>query len=94
MQCLRHVASGGERSAHVLREAPGEAKVENMPKMKTNRSAAKRFKKTSSGKLKHGHAYARHLLSGKTPKRKRHLRKASILAPGDEKKMKRLMPNG
>ncbi|RPJ42894.1 MAG: 50S ribosomal protein L35 [Candidatus Latescibacterota bacterium] len=65
-----------------------------MPKIKTNRSAAKRFKKTGTGKLKHGHAYARHLLSGKTPKRKRHLRKPSILARGDEKKMKRILHNG
>jgi large subunit ribosomal protein L35 len=64
-----------------------------MPKMKTNRSAAKRFRKTATGKLKHDRAFARHNLSGKTPKRKRHLRKAAVLAPGDEKKMKRLLHN-
>ncbi|MFH1680348.1 MAG: 50S ribosomal protein L35 [Candidatus Eisenbacteria bacterium] len=65
-----------------------------MPKMKTNRSAAKRFRKTGTGKLRYNHAFASHLLSGKSPKRKRRLRKSSILARGDEKKMKRLLPHG
>lgn len=65
-----------------------------MPKMKTNRSAAKRFRKTATGKLRRSRAFARHLLSGKPPKRKRRLRKSALLALGDEKKMKRLMPHG
>jgi large subunit ribosomal protein L35 len=65
-----------------------------MPKIKTNRSAAKRLRKTGTGKLRRSRAFARHLLSSKSPKRKRHLRKSAILAKGDEKKMKRLLPNG
>ena len=47
-----------------------------MPKMKTHRGAAKRFKKTGTGKLKRGRAYASHLFANKTTKAKRHLRKA------------------
>ncbi|MFH1277652.1 MAG: 50S ribosomal protein L35 [Candidatus Eisenbacteria bacterium] len=62
-------------------------------KIKTNRAAAKRFKKTGSGKLSRHHAYASHLLSGKSPKRKRKLRKSVILSPGDERKIKRLIAN-
>jgi large subunit ribosomal protein L35 len=65
-----------------------------MPKIKTNRSAAKRLRKTGTGKLRRSRAFARHLLSSKSPKRKRHLRKSAILIKGDEKKMKRLLPNG
>ena len=62
-----------------------------MPKLKTNRGAAKRFKKTGSGKLKRGHAYVRHILTKKTPKRKRQLRKAALVAKSDEKRVKRLL---
>lgn len=57
-----------------------------MPKMKTNRSIAKRFKKTASGKLKRRHAYTSHLFEAKSPKRKRNLRKAAILFKGDQKR--------
>jgi large subunit ribosomal protein L35 len=65
-----------------------------MPKMKTNRSAAKRLRKTGTGKLRRSRAFARHLLSSKSPKRKRHLRKSALLAKGDEKKMKKMLHNG
>ncbi len=50
-----------------------------MPKMKTRRGAAKRFKLTSSGKIKRNKANKSHILTKKSPKRKRHLRKGSIL---------------
>ena len=50
-----------------------------MPKMKTCRAAAKRFKKTGTGKLKRNKAYKSHILTKKSPKRKRNLRKAAIL---------------
>jgi large subunit ribosomal protein L35 len=62
-----------------------------MPKMKTNKSAAKRFKKTGKGKLKRGHAYTSHILTKKSPKNKRQLRKAALVSKADEKRMKRLV---
>ena len=63
-----------------------------MPKLKTNRGAAKRFKLTGSGKVKHYKAYASHLLSGKTTKRKRNLRKSVLVDERDVKNVKRLLP--
>jgi large subunit ribosomal protein L35 len=57
-----------------------------MPKMKTNKSMAKRFKKTASGKLKRHSAFMNHMFESKSPKRKRNLRKASILVKGDQKR--------
>ena len=62
-----------------------------MPKMKTNKSAAKRFKKTGKGKLKRGHAYTSHILTKKSPKNKRQLRKAALVSKADHKRMKRLV---
>ena len=62
-----------------------------MPKMKTNRSAAKRFKKTGKGKLKRGHAFRSHILTSKSPKRKRQLRKSGLASKADERRMKRLV---
>jgi large subunit ribosomal protein L35 len=62
-----------------------------MPKMKTNKSAAKRFKKTGKGKLKRGHAFTSHILTSKSPKRKRQLRKSGLASSADEKRMKRLI---
>ncbi|MGA2954281.1 MAG: 50S ribosomal protein L35 [Thermodesulfobacteriota bacterium] len=63
-----------------------------MPKLKTNRGAAKRFKVTASGKVKHYKAYASHLLSGKTTKRKRNLRKSELVSEREVKNVKRLVP--
>jgi len=51
-----------------------------MPKMKTNRAAAKRFKKTANGKIKRKKALARHIMTKKNAKRKRHLRKATYVS--------------
>ena len=62
-----------------------------MPKMKTHRGAAKRFKKTATGKVKRGHAFTSHILTTKTSKRKRNLRKNTTLAKSDEKRVKRLL---
>ena len=64
-----------------------------MPKMKNNKSAAKRFKKTGKGKLKRGHAYTSHILTKKSPKRKRQLRKPDLVDGADLKRMKRLVGN-
>ncbi len=58
-----------------------------MPKMKTRRSAAKRFRKTGTGKIKRNKAYAAHILTKKSRKRKRNLRKSAIVAKADEKRI-------
>jgi large subunit ribosomal protein L35 len=63
-----------------------------MPKLKTKRGAAKRFKVTGTGKVKRSKAYRRHMLSTKTPKQKRRLAKASLVAEADKKAIKRLLP--
>ena len=59
-----------------------------MPKMKSNRGAAKTFKKTASGKFKRHKAYKSHILSSKTTKRKRQLRKAIMVSKADQRKVK------
>ncbi len=63
-----------------------------MPKMKTNRSAAKRFKVTGTGKLKRNKAYKQHILTKKTRKKKRNLRKAVITDSTNVKNMKKILP--
>ena len=63
-----------------------------MPKIKTNRGAAKRFQKTGSGKIKRQKAYASHILSKKTTKRKRGLRQSDLIDAADVKRVKRLVP--
>ncbi len=63
-----------------------------MPKMKTNRSSAKRFRVSASGKLLRSKAYKSHILTKKTTKRKRNLRKSTMVSAADEKRVKRLLP--
>ncbi len=63
-----------------------------MPKMKTHRGAAKRFKKTASGKLKRHKAFTSHLTGKKSPKRIRQLRKAGLVSESDMKRIKQLLP--
>ena len=63
-----------------------------MPKLKTNKSAAKRLKRTGSGKLMRNRQGRRHILTGKPPKRKRHMRKQKPVAPGMTKRMNVLVP--
>ena len=65
-----------------------------MPKMKTKRGAAKRFKLTATGKVKRSRAYMRHILTHKTRKQKRHLGKPALASPADEKSVKRMLPYG
>jgi large subunit ribosomal protein L35 len=64
-----------------------------MPKIKTNRGAAKRLKRSASGRLVRRKANKSHILTKKSRKRKRRLRKADLVAPADEKRMNRLLPN-
>jgi len=63
-----------------------------MPKMKTHRGAAKRFKKTGTGKLKRAKAFKSHILTKKSSKTKRNLRKAGYVSKTQEKAIKKLLP--
>ena len=63
-----------------------------MPKIKTNRAAAKRFKKTATGKLKRNKAYKSHILTKKSTKRIRNLRQATITDATNVKNMKKVLP--
>ena len=65
-----------------------------MPKLKTNRSVAKRFKFTKKGKLKKRNAGRGHILGKKTRKRKRQLRRSGYVSQVDEQKIRRLLPYG
>lgn len=63
-----------------------------MPKMKTKKSAAKRFSVTGSGKVKYKKQGLRHILTKKSTKRKKNLRKPAMLSPEEQKRVKKLMP--
>ena len=63
-----------------------------MPKLKTHRGAAKRFKKTKNGKFLRASAFKRHILSSKTTKRKRGLRGTKVVAKVDAPKLARMLP--
>lgn len=63
-----------------------------MPKIKTNRGAAKRFKKTGTGKIKRSHAFTSHILTSKSKKNKRNLRKGAIIEAVDHKNIAKLIP--
>lgn len=62
-----------------------------MPKMKSNRGAAKTFKKTASGKFKRKHSLKRHILTKKSAKRIRQLRHSAIVTDADHKRVKRML---
>jgi len=62
-----------------------------MPKMKSNRAAAKRFRVTGSGRVRRYKAYASHILTKKSPKRKRNLRKGGLISAAEEKRVKRII---
>ncbi len=64
-----------------------------MPKLKSHRGAAKRFKKTASGKFKRSKAYKSHILTKKTTKRKRGLDMPTLVSPADQKRVARMLPN-
>ncbi|MFY9609485.1 MAG: 50S ribosomal protein L35 [Blastocatellia bacterium] len=65
-----------------------------MPKLKTHKGAQKRFRLTATGKVKRGHAFARHILTKKSTKRKRHLDVDVLVAEADQKPTKRMLPYG
>lgn len=63
-----------------------------MPKMKTRRAAAKRFKVTGSGQFKRAKAFKSHILEKKSPVRKRNLRKAAMVSKADFERVSRMLP--
>ena len=63
-----------------------------MPKMKSNRGAAKRFKATGSGKIRRSKAFTSHILTKKSTKRKRKLRKSGLVSAADSKAIRRMLP--
>lgn len=63
-----------------------------MPKLKTNKGAAKRFRLTSKGKIRRQKAYKSHILTKKSPKRKRSLKKTTLINKRDAKNIHRLIP--
>lgn len=62
-----------------------------MPKQKTHRASAKRFKRTGNGGLKRSHAYTSHRFHGKTKKQRRHLRKPAMVSASDMKRIKQMV---
>ncbi|MCH7975744.1 MAG: 50S ribosomal protein L35 [Bacteroidetes bacterium] len=62
-----------------------------MPKMKSNRGAMKRFKLTATGRVKRKKAFASHILTKKSPKTKRGLRKSTLVTAADTKRVKRMI---
>ena len=65
-----------------------------MPKLKTHKGAAKRFRLTATGKIKRGHSHARHILTKKTTKRKRALDVDAYVSEGDQKRVEAMLPYG
>lgn len=69
-----------------------QMEVRKMPKIRTHKSASKRFRVTKHGKVLRNKAYGRHLLTGKPSHRRRRLRKACILCPADTVRVRRMLP--
>jgi large subunit ribosomal protein L35 len=65
-----------------------------MPKLKTHKGAAKRFRSTASGKFKRGHSHARHILTSKEHKRKRLLDIDTLVSEADQKRIEKMLPYG
>jgi len=64
-----------------------------MPKMKTNRAAAKRFRRTGRGKIVRYRSYGNHLMTSKSPRRRRRLRTSAIITAPDRKEIRKLLPH-
>lgn len=65
-----------------------------MPKLKTHKGAAKRFRFTATGKIKRGKSHARHILTKKSAKRKRKLDQDTYVSEGDQKRVEKMLPYG
>jgi large subunit ribosomal protein L35 len=86
------VAWGGVSFAHAIYFL--QLRRALMPKIKTNRAAAKRFKRTGTGKFVYSKSHASHILTKKTRKRKRSLRLSRIVDATNNRELRLLMPNG
>jgi large subunit ribosomal protein L35 len=71
-----------------------EEGISSMPKLKTHKGAAKRVRLTATGKIKRGHSHARHILTKKTNKRKRHLDIDVLVAKADHDRVMSMLPYG
>ena len=92
MQTSKHILDDFAEMLKDVAAIEKPAKLEHiMPKIKTNRAAAKRFKKTATGKLKRNKAYKSHILTKKSTKRKRNLRQATITDATNVKNMKKVL---
>jgi large subunit ribosomal protein L35 len=83
-----------ERAKNKGVEASLQARLRDkeMPKLKTHRGAAKRFKKTGTGKIVRASAFKRHILTSKTTKSKRRMRGTQEVSPNDAPKLHRMLP--
>jgi len=81
-----------EKKPHAAFRSRFSKKEKHVPKLKTNRGAAKRFKKTGTGKIKAKKAFARHILTKKATNRKRGLRRPKMVEKTDSKGIKKLIP--
>ena len=77
---------------HILRPHPDDPGNQIMPKLKTHRGAAKRFKKTGTGKVVRHHSFARHILTSKGPARKRRLRQGVVADKANQAELKLMLP--
>jgi large subunit ribosomal protein L35 len=80
----------GQRFELLFYQLPFTEKI--MPKLKTHKGAAKRFKKTATGKIKRGKAFKRHILTSKDTKRKRQLDTDTLVSDADLPKVRRMIP--
>jgi large subunit ribosomal protein L35 len=90
---LAGAGTDGKRgNRHRPRQSRKDQTDTDMPKIKTNRAAAKRFRKTASGKYKCGHANKSHILTKKATKRKRNLRQTNHVRAEDAGRLDRMLP--
>ena len=88
----RHGFPGARRALWGFGGHVGAPMEDKMPKMKTKRGAAKRLKRTATGKLKRAGGWKQHKLEGKGPKRRRRLRKSKLVSPSDDARLRVLVP--
>jgi len=94
MESVLHALGDAVAESMRRRPAGNEETIKDiaMPKIKTNRAAAKRFRKTASGKYKAGHANRSHILTKKATKRKRNLRQTNHVRAEDAGRLDRMLP--
>ncbi|PYR82385.1 MAG: hypothetical protein DMF87_01810, partial [Acidobacteria bacterium] len=89
---MAHPEIGRRILERLVDELADRRRVETMPKLKTHRGAAKRFKKTGTGKIMRAKAFKRHILTSKTTKSKRHMRGTEQVSDADKRKLDLMLP--